>query len=94
MCLQIRGPGLPNLTLIDLPGIVHVAGISQDREIVSSVKEMVHRYIQPSNVIILVVLSAESDLATNIAIVYAEEVDPEGKRTIGERSMERDENPV
>jgi interferon-induced GTP-binding protein Mx len=83
MALSITAHGLPNLTLVDMPGIIHVAERDQSEDILNTIRDMVKRFIAPENVIILVVMSAVRDIGTNIAIQYAKDVDPTASRTIG-----------
>lgn len=55
----------------------------QPRDIERQIRDMVLKYIQKSNAIILAVTSANTDLANSDGLKLAREVDPEGQRTIG-----------
>lgn len=59
------GPSLPQLNLVDLPGLFHAANKGQTMDDGNMVHEMVKRYIKSPRNIILLVLSAEvSDYTT------------------------------
>ncbi len=79
----VRGTGLPDLTLIDLPGIVrtHIAG--QRAGVVEDVNNLIERFLVQERTIILAVVPANQDVATVDILERAKKVDPEGKRTIG-----------
>ncbi len=79
----VRGPGLPDLTLIDLPGIVrtHIAG--QRANVVQDVNRLIESFLVQDRTIILAVVPANQDIATVDILERAKKVDPEGKRTIG-----------
>lgn len=71
------------MTLVDLPGLTKVPVGDQPRDIERQIREMVMKYIQKSNAIILAVTAANQDLANSDGLKMAREVDPEGQRTIG-----------
>ncbi|KAI1074162.1 vacuolar sorting protein 1 [Whalleya microplaca] len=81
--LRVYSPNVLTLTLVDLPGLTKVPVGDQPRDIERQIKEMVLKYIQKSNAIILAVTSANTDLANSDGLKLAREVDPEGQRTIG-----------
>ncbi|KAG9249391.1 uncharacterized protein F5Z01DRAFT_600069, partial [Emericellopsis atlantica] len=47
------------------------------------VRDMVHPYLSQSRTIVLAVLQASNDMATQTIIKMAREHDPHGERTIG-----------
>ena len=49
----------------------------------SMVRRMVHRYIENSRTIILAVIPANVDIATQEILTMAADVDPSGQRTLG-----------
>jgi replication fork clamp-binding protein CrfC len=51
----------------------------QPKDIEKQVREMVIKYIEKSNSIILAVTAANTDLANSDGLKLAREVDPEGK---------------
>ncbi|CAI5468136.1 unnamed protein product [Closterium sp. Yama58-4] len=79
--LEVQRPGLPDLTLVDLPGITRVP-IDQPRDIYDQVKAMIMHYITPKESVILNVLAAEVDFTTCESIVMSQEVDKDGDRTL------------
>ena len=81
--LTITSPHVPNLTLVDMPGLTKIPIAGQPASIVKDIEDMARKYIEPTNVIILAVSPANADLATSDAIRLASEVDPYGERTIG-----------
>ncbi|KAI1659051.1 vacuolar sorting protein 1 [Daldinia decipiens] len=81
--LRVYSPNVLTLTLVDLPGLTKVPVGDQPRDIERQIKDMVLKYIQKSNAIILAVTSANIDLANSDGLQLAREVDPEGQRTIG-----------
>ncbi|OTB07749.1 hypothetical protein M426DRAFT_228549 [Hypoxylon sp. CI-4A] len=81
--LRVYSPNVLTLTLVDLPGLTKVPVGDQPRDIERQIKDMVLKYIQKANAIILAVTSANIDLANSDGLKLAREVDPEGQRTIG-----------
>ncbi|KAK3944121.1 vacuolar protein sorting-associated protein 1 [Diplogelasinospora grovesii] len=81
--LRIYSPNVLNLTLVDLPGLTRVPVGDQPRDIERQIRDMIVKYIQKSNAIILAVTAANIDLANSDGLKLAREVDPEGQRTIG-----------
>lgn len=81
--LRIYSPNVLTLTLVDLPGLTRVPVGDQPRDIERQIRDMIVKYIQKSNAIILAVTAANIDLANSDGLKLAREVDPEGQRTIG-----------
>ncbi|CAG9462480.1 unnamed protein product [Pedinophyceae sp. YPF-701] len=81
--LTIHSPHVPNLTLVDMPGLTKVAMDGQPASIVDEIKDMVRSFIEDENSVILAVSPANADMATSDAINMARSVDPQGLRTIG-----------
>lgn len=80
--LTIYSPNVPDLSLIDLPGYIQVAGRDQPPELKQKIVDLCDRYIQPPNVI-LAISAADVDLANSTALRASRRVDPRGERTIG-----------
>ncbi|CAI7836092.1 unnamed protein product [Closterium sp. NIES-53] len=80
--LEVRRPDLPDLTLVDLPGITRVPIEDQPKDIYDQVKAMIMHYITPKESVILNVLAAEVDFTTCESIVMSQEVDEDGDRTL------------
>ncbi|GAA5958159.1 hypothetical protein JCM3765_002833 [Sporobolomyces pararoseus] len=81
--LRIFSPNVLTLTLVDLPGLTKVAVGDQPRDIEVQIRNMLLKFIQKPNSIILAVTAANTDLANSDGLKLAREVDPEGLRTIG-----------
>nr|XP_045006414.1 interferon-induced GTP-binding protein Mx1-like isoform X2 [Jaculus jaculus] len=81
--LEVRSPRVPDLTLIDLPGITRVPVGNQPADIEQQIKRLIRTYIKKQETINLVVVPSNVDIATTEALSMAQEVDPEGDRTIG-----------
>eukprot|EP00882_Tetradesmus_deserticola_P003727 GHRQ01003942.1.p1 GENE.GHRQ01003942.1~~GHRQ01003942.1.p1 ORF type:complete len:478 (+),score=208.07 GHRQ01003942.1:111-1544(+) len=81
--LTVYSPLVPNLTLVDMPGLTKVPIDGQPLSIVQDLEEMCRQYIKGDNAIVLAVTPANADLATSDALRIAREVDPTGDRTIG-----------
>eukprot|EP01025_Chloroclados_australasicus_P041541 TRINITY_DN4402_c0_g1_i1.p1 TRINITY_DN4402_c0_g1~~TRINITY_DN4402_c0_g1_i1.p1 ORF type:complete len:629 (+),score=111.69 TRINITY_DN4402_c0_g1_i1:342-2228(+) len=81
--LTVYSPDVPNLTLVDLPGLTKVRVEGQSERVIRDLEEMVRAFIEKPNVIILAVTPANADIATSDALWIAKSVDPTGERTIG-----------
>uniref|UniRef100_A0A8C3L7E5 Uncharacterized protein n=3 Tax=Chrysolophus TaxID=9087 RepID=A0A8C3L7E5_CHRPC len=81
--LEIWSPDVPDLTLIDLPGIARVATGNQPQVNGQKIKMLLKKYIGCKETIILVVVPCNVDIATTEALQMAQEMDPTGKRTLG-----------
>ncbi|XP_006886828.1 PREDICTED: interferon-induced GTP-binding protein Mx2 [Elephantulus edwardii] len=81
--LEITSREVPDLTLIDLPGITRVAVGNQPQDIGRKIKALIKSYIQRQQTINLVVVPCNVDIVTTEALSMAKEVDPDGDRTIG-----------
>jgi GTPase SAR1 family protein len=83
LSIEICGPDRPQLTLVDLPGLIHSENQSQSREDVILVSKLVERYITESRTIVLPIISAKNDYANQIILDHVRRVDPCGSRTLG-----------
>ncbi|XP_056294405.1 interferon-induced GTP-binding protein Mx-like [Pseudoliparis swirei] len=81
--LEIASPDVPDLTLIDLPGITRVAVKGQPEDIGDQIKRLIQKIIKKQETISLVVVPSNVDIATTEALKMAREVDPHGDRTLG-----------
>ncbi|KAL0979899.1 hypothetical protein UPYG_G00191310 [Umbra pygmaea] len=80
--LKITSSVVCDLTLIDLPGIARVAMPGQPENIGEQIKTLILNYISKEETIILVVVPCNVDIATTEALKMAQQVDPEGARTL------------
>ncbi|KAF1808404.1 hypothetical protein P152DRAFT_462536 [Eremomyces bilateralis CBS 781.70] len=83
LSIEISGPGYPQLTLVDLPGLIHSGNKSQSETDVQLIHDLVDEYIANPRTIILAVISAENDYAGQIILKKARLVDPKGSHTLG-----------
>ncbi|CAG0903889.1 unnamed protein product, partial [Darwinula stevensoni] len=81
--VRIYSPDVLQITLVDLPGLIKVPVGDQPDDIEDVIRNMVLRYINPENTLILAVTPAAEDLANSDALKLARQVDPKGLRTIG-----------
>eukprot|EP00058_Branchiostoma_floridae_P023178 XP_002608668.1 hypothetical protein BRAFLDRAFT_58103 [Branchiostoma floridae] len=81
--LDVESPDIPDLTLIDLPGIARIAVDGQPPDIGDQIKDLIKEYIQKDETIILAVVPCNVDIATTEALQMAKDVDPTGSRTLG-----------
>lgn len=79
--LTVRSSEVPNLTLIDLPGLI--AHSSEDANLPAKIQALVHDYIKDENTLIVCVAAAHSDLANSAGLAAACRADPQFKRTVG-----------
>uniref|UniRef100_A0A673G3R5 Interferon-induced GTP-binding protein Mx3-like n=1 Tax=Sinocyclocheilus rhinocerous TaxID=307959 RepID=A0A673G3R5_9TELE len=80
--LEVMSPDVCDLTLIDLPGIARVPLKGQPEDIGEQIKSLIFKFIEKQETINLVVVPCNTDIATTEALKMAQEVDPEGKRTV------------
>ncbi|XP_027011998.2 interferon-induced GTP-binding protein MxA [Tachysurus fulvidraco] len=81
--LEVTSADVPDLTLIDLPGIARVAVKGQPENIGEQIKRLIRKFIVKQETINLVVVPCNVDIATTEALKMAQEVDPNGERTLG-----------
>ncbi|KAL2270928.1 hypothetical protein VTJ83DRAFT_299 [Remersonia thermophila] len=82
--IEIRGPSVDYLTVIDVPGIFRTPteGITTMDDM-SLVRDMVTRYIKDKRTIILAVLPCNIDISNQEILTLAANYDPSGERTLG-----------
>ncbi|KAM9454734.1 interferon-induced GTP-binding protein Mx1-like [Clarias gariepinus] len=80
--LEVTSPNVPDLTLIDLPGIAHEPVKGQPEDIGEQIKSLIRKFITKQATIMLVVMPCNVDIATTEALKMAQEVDPHGMRTL------------
>ncbi|KAG9333419.1 hypothetical protein JZ751_012679 [Albula glossodonta] len=80
--LEVSSPDVCDLTLIDLPGIARVPVKGQPDDIGDQIKRLIMVFVKKTETIMLVVVPCNVDIATTEALRMAQEVDPEGKRTL------------
>lgn len=78
--VEITGLKQPNLTLVDLPGIIRSQANQSD---IAATINLTHDYMKKTRTIILAVLSASHDFATQGITNDARLFDDSGERTLG-----------
>jgi GTPase SAR1 family protein len=83
--LRIYGPLVPNLSVIDLPGIISVAceDRGQSKDIKEQIRAMISKYISLPSALILAIIPARTDIEVDIAMELIKQHDPDGERTLG-----------
>uniref|UniRef100_A0A2N9F8Q7 Dynamin-type G domain-containing protein n=1 Tax=Fagus sylvatica TaxID=28930 RepID=A0A2N9F8Q7_FAGSY len=82
LTLEVRKNGVPDLTMVDLPGITRVPVHDQPKDIYAQIRKIIMKYITPKESIILNVLSATVDFTTCESISMSKMVDQTGERTL------------
>ncbi|ESQ29441.1 hypothetical protein EUTSA_v10023322mg [Eutrema salsugineum] len=82
LTLHVKKDGVPDLTMVDLPGITRVPVNGQPENIYEQISAMIMKYIEPQESIILNVLSATVDFTTCGSIRMSRQVDKTGERTL------------
>ena len=82
--IEIQDPKQEHLSVIDVPGIFKrtTAGVTTKADI-DMVRNLVTTYMKNERSVILAVIPANVDIATQEILEMAEELDKEGKRTLG-----------
>nr|KMM69066.1 VPS1/SPO15 protein [Coccidioides posadasii RMSCC 3488] len=83
LSIEICGPDQPQLTFVDLPGLIHSANKSQSEEDVQLISSLVEDYISEDRTIILAIISAKNDYANQVILKNCRKFDPKGARTFG-----------
>jgi GTPase SAR1 family protein len=81
--VEIAGPDIYPLTLVDLPGIFHSATADQDLKGKEIVDQLIESYMKQPKSIILAVVAANNQLANQLVLQQARKFDPLKERTIG-----------
>jgi interferon-induced GTP-binding protein Mx len=80
--VDLQAPDVPDLTLIDLPGIVRNITTGQDPGDIKKIGELLNHFMQPERTILLAMVPANQDIATVEALQLCSQHDPHGDRTI------------
>ncbi|KAI9808036.1 MAG: hypothetical protein M1827_007542 [Pycnora praestabilis] len=83
LSIEIEGPSRPQLTLVDLPGLIQTQTRGVTEEDVQLVTEITDHYISQHRTICLAVVSASNDYANQGILKKVRRVDREGDRTLG-----------
>ena len=83
LSIEIEGPSRPQLTLVDIPGLIQTDTKGVTKADVDLVGEITNQYITQPRTICLAVVSGANDYANQKILTKVREVDPEGDRTLG-----------
>ena len=83
LSVEIEGPHRPQLTLVDLPGLIQTETKGVTKADVGLVAEITDHYIKQPRTICLAVISATNDYANQGILTKVREVDFNGERTLG-----------
>ncbi|PPJ56708.1 hypothetical protein CBER1_09501 [Cercospora berteroae] len=83
LSIEIAGPDRPQLTLVDLPGLILSANKDQTEADVELIHSLVGEYVAEKRTIMLAVISAKDDYANQGILTKCREVDKDGQRTLG-----------
>ncbi|CAG8781456.1 18669_t:CDS:2, partial [Acaulospora morrowiae] len=83
VCLEIKGNDVPNLSLIDLPGIIHHTEKVEDEKFVKLIKDLAESYIKREASVIIATISCKDEIENQEIVSLARTVDPSGLRTLG-----------
>ena len=81
--VSVQSPTTPNLSLIDLPGIIRTTIYGQEKRVIANVNELLDSFMRQPETVILAVIPSNQDIATIDVLERAYEYDPAGVRTIG-----------
>lgn len=81
--MTVQSPSTPNLSLIDLPGIIRTTTYGQEKSVIANVNDLLDSFMRQPETVILAVIPANQDIATIDVLERAYEYDPNGLRTIG-----------
>jgi len=81
--IEVQSPSVPDLTIVDLPGIIRTTTQGQDPATIEKVNSLIEDYISRERTVILAVIPSNVDIATVGILELAKNHDPQGQRTIG-----------
>ncbi|POV99789.1 hypothetical protein PSTT_13610 [Puccinia striiformis] len=82
LTVELNGPQLPMLTLVDLPGYTQTHSQGQSKTTPHDIAQLAARYLAEPRTIILAVIPVNKDFETNVAVQHIRRFDEDGKRTL------------
>ncbi|KAI7779831.1 hypothetical protein LA080_000329 [Diaporthe eres] len=83
LSIEICGPSRPQLTLVDIPGLIQTSTKGVSDADVALVADITDHYIEQPRTICLAVISATNDAANQPILQRVRKFDPHGDRTLG-----------
>ncbi|KAF7908435.1 uncharacterized protein EAF01_004190 [Botrytis porri] len=83
LSIEFCGPDCPQLTLVDLPGLIASETVEATAADVETVAAITEHYIKQPRTICLAVVSAKNDIANQQILKRVRAHDPHGDRTLG-----------
>jgi len=83
LSIEIENPTTPQLTLVDLPGLIQNETKGVTRADVDLVTEITNHYISQPRTICLAVITATNDYSNQGILTKVRKFDPSGERTLG-----------
>ncbi|KAL9113964.1 MAG: hypothetical protein Q9227_002098 [Pyrenula ochraceoflavens] len=81
--VEVYGPKQPQLTLVDLPGLIQSSTDAQKEDQINVVYDIVKSYMRNPRSIILAIVSATDHYQNQGVLRTARDIDREGERTLG-----------
>lgn len=79
LSIEIQGPNRPQLTLVDIPGIIQSSTRGVSNADVAMVASITKRYVKQHRTICLAVISATNDAANQPILQLVRKFDPRGE---------------
>ena len=81
--VEVFGPAQPQMTIVDLPGLVQPNADGKGEANIRLVDNIVTSYMKNPRSVILAVIAANNDPVNQLVLQKAKAVDPNGLRTLG-----------